>query len=88
VDCIHLAMNSNQWRILVKDLMNSQREKEFIKLGDILVLIKDFSMELVEILTKIPNHGLRSSSPHLCWALLVCLTQNDDIIYQSTLLLL
>jgi len=80
-------MDINQWRILVKNLMNSQREKEFMKLGDILVLIKGFSMELVEILTKIPNPGLKSSSPHMCWVLLVCLTQNDDIIYQSTLLL-
>jgi hypothetical protein len=62
--------------------MNSQREEEFMQLGDILVLNKDFSMELVEILKKIPNHGLKSSSPHLCWALLVCQTQNDDIIYQ------
>lgn len=79
-------MDSNQWRILVKNLMNSQREKEFMQLGDILVLIKDFSMELVEILTKIPNHGSKSSSSHLCWALFVCLIQND-IIYQSTLLL-
>jgi hypothetical protein len=65
--------------------MNNQREEEFMQLGEILVLNKDFSMDFVEILTKIPNHGLNSSSPHLCWVLLVCPTQND-IIYQSTLL--
>ena len=84
-DYIHLALDSNQWRILVKNLMNNQREEEFMQLGEILVLNKDFSMDFVEILTKIPNHGLNSSSPHLCWVLLVCPTQND-IIYQSTLL--
>jgi hypothetical protein len=59
---------------LVKNLMNSQREEEFMQRGDILDLNKDFSIELVEILKKIPNHGLKSSSPHLCWALLVCQT--------------
>lgn len=86
MDCIHLALDSNQWRILVKHLMNSQREVELMQLGDILVLNKDFSMEIVEILKIIPNHCLKISTPHLCWALLVCLTQND-IIYQSKLLL-
>jgi hypothetical protein len=84
-DDIHLSLYSNQWRILVKNLMNNQREEELMQLGEILFLNKYFSMELVEILTKIPNHGLKSSSPHLCWALLVCPTKND-IIYQSTLL--
>jgi len=64
-DYIHLALDSNHWRILVKNLMNSQRKEEFMQLGDILVLNKDFSMESVEVLTKIPNHGLESSSPHL-----------------------
>jgi hypothetical protein len=86
VDCSHLVLDSNQRRILMKDLMNSQREEEVIQLVGILVLNKGFSVVLVETLTEIPNHGLKSLSQHLCWALLVCLAQND-IIYHSTLLL-
>jgi hypothetical protein len=64
VDCIHLALDSYQWRILVKNLMNRHREDEFMQLGNFLVLNKDFSTELAEMLTKISNHGLKSSSPH------------------------